>query len=93
MVSGTGRFFRGSEAFGSLRRVVIVRGVWQGEDGGLIMVGSSRGGKDGRFIWYSQSIGALVASAFMITLSGTMRDVGVVDAFSKGLRRFSLRSS
>ena len=92
MVSGTGRFFRGSEAFGSLRRVVIVRGVWQGEDGGLIMVGSSRGGKDGRFIWYSQSIGALVVSAFMSMLSG-MRDVGVVDAFSKGLRCFSLRSS
>ena len=42
LVSGTGRFFRGSEVFGFLGGVVIVRGVWRGEDGGLIMVGSSR---------------------------------------------------
>ena len=54
------------------------------------MAGSNRGGKDGRFIWYSRSVVDLVASAFTSTSSGVMRDVGGSGGFFEGSKMLFL---
>ena len=54
------------------------------------MVGSSRRGKDGGFIWYCQSVGDLVASAFTSTSCGVMRDVGGSGGFFEGSKTLFL---